>query len=209
MANTKFQLTCPRIYSDAEEFDPTWKKEKTNFDYYIDWTLFEKRIIPFFDDIHQESADWLCSRLKVMADVNKEPITIELYTHGGEVFPGFAIYDEILATQKNGTPVHVVAKGIVASMGVVIMQAAVKRFATPTTRIMIHEITQFTTQQQKASEVKDQAAELKRLTDLILSVLSKRMKKTKKQIEIMITQTDALWYSPEEAKAIGLIDKVL
>jgi len=192
----------------AEEDSKKTHLEQDAFGDYMSWKMFEHRIIPIYYDIYEELTEAVCTELRVMAMENKNPITIEMYTHGGSVFAGMAIYDEILATRKKGIPVNIVAKGLVASMGVIILQAGTKRFATENSRIMIHEMMQIMTQQKTTSEMREKAEEMEKITETLLNILAKRMKMTKKKVQDIIKKKD-VWYTAEEAKKYGLIDEVI
>lgn len=65
------------------------------------------------------------------------PIVLVLTTHGGLVHAAFSIVDTILSLK---VPVHTVVSGYVASAGTLISLAGTKRFITPNSYMMIHEI---------------------------------------------------------------------
>lgn len=184
----------------------TWKEPELSN--YVTMKLHEQRIIPMYCDIYDEEAKFICSELQIMSMENKEPITIDMFCHGGSVFAGFAVFDEIMATRKKGIVVKIIVKGVAASMGVVILQAATERLAYEHSKIMVHEITQLSTTSKTASEVEERALELKKLNIQLVQILSKRMKKTSKQILDLIKKTD-VWFTPEEARANNLIDTII
>jgi ATP-dependent Clp endopeptidase proteolytic subunit ClpP len=68
-----------------------------------------------------------------------EPTPIELYltTYGGLVHAAFAVVDVIRSLR---VPVHTIVLGYVASAGTLISLAGTKRFMTPNSFMMIHEI---------------------------------------------------------------------
>src|SRR3990167_8319026 len=69
------------------------------------------------------------------------PVTVELFSGGGGVHPALHMYDTIRAYSKTHGLVTVLASGMVASAAAgIVLQAADDRAATPSCRIMLHEV---------------------------------------------------------------------
>lgn len=64
-----------------------------------------------------------------------DEIRLYLVTYGGDLLYAFALYDHIKSSKK---PVDIVAEGTCMSAGVMILQAARKRYATTNTLFMVH-----------------------------------------------------------------------
>ncbi|MBX4205910.1 ATP-dependent Clp protease proteolytic subunit [Candidatus Microgenomates bacterium] len=64
-----------------------------------------------------------------------EEIRLYLSTYGGDLLYAFALYDHIQSSPK---PVDIVAEGVCMSAGVMILQAARRRYATEHTLFMVH-----------------------------------------------------------------------
>ena len=73
----------------------------------------------------------------VHTSVDPKPIILMLTTLGGLVHAAFTVVDTILALR---VPVHTVVSGYVASAGTLISLAGKRRFITPNSYMMIHEI---------------------------------------------------------------------
>jgi ATP-dependent Clp endopeptidase proteolytic subunit ClpP len=193
---------------EKEQTEPEIKKTMSSFNSMLAMKLYEQRIIPIYYDIFEDLAEIVCAQLKAMATDSKKPITIELHTHGGGVFAGLAIFDEILITRQKGVEVNTIVKGLTASMGVVILQAGQTRSMTEHSRVMIHEISQLLVQSKRASEMKEHVVELNKLTSILTGILGKRMGMTKVQVSKLIKGSD-IWYGPVEAKKVKLIDTII
>lgn len=64
-----------------------------------------------------------------------EEIRMTLATYGGDLLYSFGLYDHIKSSR---IPVDIIAKGVCMSAGVMILQAARRRFATTHTLFMVH-----------------------------------------------------------------------
>lgn len=64
-----------------------------------------------------------------------EKIVITLNSAGGDLYSGFALYDQIRASKK---PVDIITTGCCMSAAVLILQAARKRYARKHTIFMVH-----------------------------------------------------------------------
>lgn len=65
----------------------------------------------------------------------KKPIKVIFNTDGGDVEMSFAIYDLIVGSPR---PVHILVNGPCFSAGIMILAAAERRFATYSSRFLIH-----------------------------------------------------------------------
>ena len=145
-----------------------------------------------------------------MIQPNK-PIWVIMKSPGGQVDEGFAIYDVIVALTKMGATVNILCMGLVASMGVSILQAATRRYSFPNTQFMIHEVSQVIMAREKASESDERNAEIKRINSLVLGLLADSTGLDKKQIMADVHKTD-VWLDARAAKNFGpngLIDEIV
>ena len=72
-----------------------------------------------------------------LLDGGRKPITIYLTSTGGSVDVGFGIYDAIKGCSS---PTHIVVRGYAYSMAVAILQAGRRRYITPESLLMVHQI---------------------------------------------------------------------
>jgi ATP-dependent Clp protease protease subunit len=122
---------------------------------------------------------------------------------GGSITAGMVIYDTI---QLIPNDVTTIAMGLAASMGQFLLcaGAAGKRYATPNTRIMMHQ--PLGGIGGTASDIKIQAEQMlfikKRMAELIAS-------HTGQTLETIEADSDSdRWFTAEDAKTYGLIDHV-
>ena len=90
------------------------------------------------DDVKLAEGDAKKTKAK-MVDVviEPKPIVLHITTHGGLVHAAFSVVDTIRSLR---VPVHTVVSGYVASAGTLISLAGKRRFITPNSFMMIHEI---------------------------------------------------------------------
>ncbi|TGG76980.1 MAG: ATP-dependent Clp protease proteolytic subunit, partial [Aphanocapsa feldmannii 288cV] len=134
-----------------------------------------------------------------------KPIYLYINSPGGSVTAGLAIYDTI---QYVKSEVVTICVGLAASMGAFLLASGAKgkRLALPHSRVMIHQPLGGTARRQ-ASDIEIEAKEILRIKDL----LNARMAEMSGQsIEKIAKDSDRDYFmSAEEAKAYGLIDRVI
>jgi len=94
------------------------------------------RCLAFYGDVNEDRARLLISQLMHLETLSQEEITIYLNTPGGSLTDGLAIYDVI---KELSCPVIVVAQGLCASAGLLIMAAADYKMASKNAIFFYHE----------------------------------------------------------------------
>ena len=134
--------------------------------------------------------------------VKPKPIELYLTTHGGIVHAAFAIVDTLLSMK---VPVHTIVSGYVASAGTLISLAGSKRFMTPNSFMMIHEI-----RSGFWGKYSDARIEYENVTKLMEHVIQYYLGKTQltreRLTEMLRTDTDM---TAKECLELGLIDSIL
>ena len=131
-------------------------------------------------------------------------IQIYINSPGGSVTAGLAIYDTMQFV-KNDIVTYCI--GQAASMGAHLLAAGTKgkRFALPSSRIMIHQPSGGA--QGQASDIEITFKEIQRLKDSLSAALAKH---TGQPLKKVIKDMDRDFFmSSEEAMDYGIIDKVL
>ena len=167
--------------------------------------LLNDRIIFLSEDVNDTTASLIVAQLLYLEaqDPDKD-IQFYINSPGGSVTAGMAIYDTM---QYIKCDVATICVGMAASMGAFLLSAGTKgkRMALPNAEIMIHQPSAGT-----QGQITDMAIHMKRL-----QTIKERMNKilaenAGKDIE---TGTAACerdnFMTAEEAKAFGLIDRVL
>lgn len=166
-------------------------------------TIDSTKKLVLSDRVSQDSVEDIMRKL-LDFDRNEEVNKVELLinTHGGCVDSAFALVDTIFAI---GTPVETVASGACMSAGVYILLAGEKRFATPNTRLMIHQMT--SGMYGNTEEVRIRLNTGRSLEARNLRFMSKRTGLT--VAELRELKSKGFYMTPTKAKELGFIDAIL
>lgn len=105
----------------------------------MDVTFFgpKNKIISLWGPINDDTSLPVISQIMELDKIKStDPITILMNTEGGSQMDAYAIYDAIKTVS---TPVTVIATGLCASAGLVILSAANYKLATPNTIFFYHQ----------------------------------------------------------------------
>lgn len=173
----------------------------------IEHAMLEKRRIFLSDAVDSESAKEIIRKLWYLDTIAPgKPILFIINSPGGSVDSGFAIWDQI---KMLSSPVITLVTGLAASMGSLLslVSGKGKRFATPNSRIMIHQPLISGVIRGQATDLDIQAKEMLKTRAAIVDIYAHATGKDPKTIEKAINRDN--WMSAEEAKQFGLIDKVI
>ena len=126
----------------------------------IDNKILESRRLFICDGIDHKLAEETIKKLWFLELENPgKPILLILNSPGGSVDAGYAIWDQI---KMITSPVTTMVTGMAASMASILMLAAApdRRFATPNSRIMIHQPALSGVIQGQATDLEIQAREM-------------------------------------------------
>ena len=168
--------------------------------------LFDNRIIKISKAIDSEEADKIIDQLlKLDTMKSNKDITLYINSPGGSVSDGMAIYDTM---QMIKSDIKTICVGRCSSMAAVLLSGGTKgkRFITPNSEIMIHEVSSFN--MGKIGELKINYEHSNTMNERIIKLLAENTGKTIKQIRKDIQLKDR-WFNAEEALRYGLIDKIL
>ena len=173
----------------------------------IEESILNKRRVFLSDQVDQDTAKQVIRKLWYLESLdNKKPVLFVINSPGGSVDSGFAIWDQI---KMLSCPVYTLCTGLAASMGSLLLLVAGKgkRFATPNSRIMIHQPLISGVIRGQATDLDIQAKEMLKTRDMIVSIYSDATGKDHETINQAIDRDN--WMSAEEAKKFGLLDKVI
>ena len=167
--------------------------------------LLKDRIIFLGGPIDDGVANTVVAQLLFLEseDPDKD-IYLYINSPGGVVTAGLAIYDTMQYIKPDDSTICI---GQAASMGSVLLTAGAKgkRFALPMSRIMIHQ--PLGGAQGQSTDIQIQAKEILRIREVINEILADT---TGQKIEKIVEDTERdNFMTAEEAKAFGLIDRVL
>ncbi len=167
--------------------------------------LLKDRIIFLGTSIDDTVANLVIAQLLFLESEDKtKDIKIYINSPGGSVTSGLAIYD---AMQYVKPDVSTICIGMAASMGAVLLAAGApgKRFALPNAEVMIHQVLGGV--QGQATDIKIHAERILKIKDQLNVILAKHTKQKKERLERDTDRDNFM--TPEEARAYGLIDKVI
>ena len=167
--------------------------------------LQEKRIVYLDGDIDDKLSKEIIEQLLKMDACSHQDITMYINSPGGSVTSGFAIYDIMNMIKSD---VKTICIGRAASMACILLLngANEKRFILPNAEIMIHEVSGGAFG--KVSEVEHHLDHSKGLNIKLRKIIVDKTKLSWKQVKEGTTYKDK-WFSAEEAKKYGFVDKVL
>ncbi|NPB07779.1 MAG: ATP-dependent Clp endopeptidase proteolytic subunit ClpP [Aquificae bacterium] len=167
--------------------------------------LLQDRIVLLGFPIDDHVANLIVAQLLFLEsqDPDKD-IYLYINSPGGSVTAGLAIYDTMQYIKPD---VVTICMGQAASMGAILLAAGApgKRYALPHSRIMIHQ--PLGGIQGQATDIIIHAEEIKRIKEMLIEILAKHTGQPREKIANDIERD--YFMSPEEAKAYGLIDKVI
>ena len=167
--------------------------------------LLKNRIVVLGTDVNDEIANAICAQLLYLEgeDANRD-IWLYINSPGGSVSAGMAIYDTM---QFVSCDVATITMGLAASMGQFLLCAGApgKRYALPNARIMMHQpLGGFRGQAADIAIQAEQMAYTKR------TLFERIAFHTGQSYEKVVADADRdRWFSAQEAKEYGLIDKVI
>lgn len=168
--------------------------------------LFRERIIFMAEEVDDAMANAIVAYMLYLdSDDQTKPIYLYINSPGGSVTAGMAIYDTM---QHIKSEVVTICVGLAASMGAFLLAAGTKgkRLALPHSRIMIHQPLGGVGRRQ-ATDIEIEAKQILRVRQELNQLMAFHTGKTVEQIE---RDTDRDYFmSAEEAKAYGLIDRVI
>ena len=179
------------------------KKNKTQ-DVGLSEKLMKTRSVMISGEINKDAADDFAQRMLVLDSLSQDPIYVYINSPGGDVDSGFAIYDMIRYVES---PVTVVGMGLVASAAALIYLSvpSERRLALPNSTYLIH---------QPLSQLKGTAIEI--------DIYARKLEELRKKLDRVIAEATGKdsdevrndterdhWLSAEEAKAYGLVGRIV
>ena len=166
--------------------------------------LLKTRSLLLSGEVNKDSADRLIKDMIVLESERSDPIWIFINSPGGDVDAGFAIYD---MARFVSCPVYMVGMGLVASAAALILLAvpAERRIGLPNSSYLIHQ--PLSEMRGNATEIEIHAMQMEKMKAKLNSIIAEA---TGKSLEVVSQDTDRdHWLDAEEAKAYGLISKVV
>ncbi len=196
-----FLPTKPLFRDDSPEKEEKKEKEPKSK---LEEKFLETRTILLFGEISQKSAREVCEKLILLAALNDNDIKLIINSQGGHVEAGDTIHDMLRFVKPK---VKILGTGWVASAGALIYVSVPveQRYSLPNTRFMLHQPSGGVGGQ--ASDISIEAQEILKMRDRLNKIFSDQ---TGQPVDRIEKDTDRnFWMSADEAKAYGLVGKVI
>lgn len=167
--------------------------------------LLKDRIIFLGSGVNDVVANSIIAQMLFLAaDDPEKDISLYINSPGGSITAGMAIYDTMQYIKPD---VSTICVGMAASMGAFLLTAGAigKRYALPNSEVMIHQ--PLGGAEGQASDIAIRAKRILGMRDKLNGILAERSGQPLERIE---KDTDRDYFmSAEEARAYGLVDKVI
>ena len=173
----------------------------------IDDVLLKARRIFFCDVVDSDTTKEVIRKLWYLDLIEPgKPILFVINSPGGSTDAGFAIWDQV---KMISSPVTTLVTGLAASMGSILSLCAApkRRFATPHSRIMIHQPRLSGVMQGQATDLSIQAEEISRTRQQLVETYVKATGRDAKEIDEAIDRDR--WFSAQEALKFNLLDGIV
>jgi len=175
------------------------------FDDQLATRLMHQRIVVLGQEVDDPIANRICAELLLLsAEDQRRDISLYINSPGGSVSAGLAIYDTMRLIPND---VSTLAMGIAASMGQFLLSAGTrgKRFALPHARILMHQGSAGI--QGTAVDVQIQAENLEHTKSVMNRLIAEH---TGQDLATIARDADRdRWFTAEEARDYGFVDRVL
>ena len=167
--------------------------------------LLKDRIIFLGSDVNEASANIVVAQLLFLQSEDaKKDIYFYINSPGGSVYDALAIYDTM---QYITNDIQTVGIGVQASAAAFLLSSGAKgkRFALPSSTIMIHQPSSGT-----RGKVTDQEIDLReslRIKKLLEGIMAKNTGQKPEKIHLDMERDK--WLTSDEAKKYGIIDDVI
>lgn len=132
-----------------------------------------------------------------------KPLYIHIFSPGGCIYSGLSLYDFIIEYKKK-IPIYTVVEGRAASAATFLSIAGTKKFITPNSYILIHQLSTFFGGNYQ--QIEDEFTNSKKCMEKIIDIYIKHTKINKKQLP-GILKHDLNWDAFECVK-YGLVDEI-
>ena len=177
----------------------------------------ESNHIYFKTDVTPDSINKLCTILRhkisefnslksnnLIDNIQPKPLYLHISSYGGYLHEAFLVYDYI---KNSPIPIYTIVEGYAASAGTIISVAGVKRYITPTSVMLIHQLTtgMYGKYQELDEEIQNSKQDMSRIYDLYNRECKGKM--TKKQIIDELKHDK--WWNADKCIKKGLCDEIL
>jgi ATP-dependent Clp protease protease subunit len=146
-------------------------------------------------------AEAICIQMVFAFNVTSVPLYLHISSFGGSVFAALTAIDAIKACR---VPVHTIIEGATASAGTLISVVGDRRFITPSSHMLIHQLSSGCWG--KMAEIEDEMENLKALMKQIRKIYKKHTKIPKEELHEILKHD--LWFNSKKSLEVGLVDAI-
>ena len=178
-------------------------KGERSYDIYS--RLLNERIIFLADEVNDVTASLVVAQLLYLESVdNEKDIYLYINSPGGSISAGMAIYDTMNYIKCD---VSTICVGLAASMGAFLLAAGTKgkRMCLPNSEVMIHQ--PLSGVQGQVTDIQITAKHVQKIKDKMTKMLAENCGQPLEKVAADVERDN--WMDANEAKAYGLVDKVI
>jgi ATP-dependent Clp protease protease subunit len=195
--STKSQILVPTVIEQEGRYERA-------YDIYS--RLLKDRIIFLGEDVNEHTANLVVAQMLFLE--NQDPskdIIFYINSPGGSVYHAFAIYDTMQYVKSD---IQTVGIGVQASAAAFLLSSGAKgkRLLLPHSTVMIHQPSS-AAERAKITDLEIDLKEGLRLKRLLNEILAKNTGQKLAKVEKDVDRD--YWMTAAEAKAYGLVDKVI
>jgi ATP-dependent Clp protease protease subunit len=166
--------------------------------------LVKSRTVLIFGEVNTELAHTTSAQLLALAARGDEPVRVVVHSQGGHVEAADTIFDVIRFIRPE---VVMIGSGWVASSGALIYAAAAKknRLALPNTRFLLHQ--PLGGVHGRADDIEIEAAQILGIRDRLQRIFAEATGQPLERISRDMERN--YWMNAEEAKAYGLVERIV
>ena len=184
---------------------PATAKRQTTYDDPLMERLVEGRTVSIADVITPELADKAICQLQYLDRDSGGPITLQVFSPGGDVFSGLAVIDAARACRA---PVRTLGTGLVASMGALVLACAAprgSRFLTRSAEVMVHQVLGGVSGQQADIEI--EAEHILAMRSRLDLMMAEACGITEREAHELTDRNR--WLTAEQAVELGIADEIV
>jgi len=130
------------------------------------------------------------------------PIWLHIHSYGGSLFAGLGIADRLKTV---ATPIYSIVEGVCASAGTLISMACSRRYITPNSFMLIHQLRSFMWGTHE--EFKDELVVQEKAMDMLVEFYKAHSSLKRKKIREMLKRDT--WLNARECLEYGMVDEIV
>ena len=197
--------------SDTSSDDDKTNSDKASKSNEVDLISRSNNHIYFHKEVNKKT---ICKLVRLIREAEEEcylfsflwnipeiPIYLHINSMGGSIFAAFSAIDVIKSCR---VPIHTIIEGATASAGTLISIVGKKRYITPTSYMLIHQLSSGC--MGKMSEIEDEFKNLKEITKKIKDLYREHCNIPDKELVELLNHD--LWLNPDKCLKYGLADEL-